>query len=419
MTVSKKKWHRGASALFAGVAGLIFAADGHAQSAPPPPAGGNTFLSGLKPIIDARLRYENVEQAGFANDANAVTLRVRAGVQTGKIAGFSLLAEAEGIAHLTEDFNDTINGKTTLPTIADPDGLELNRLQIDYTGLEKTAFTVGRQRINLDNQRFVGAVGFRQNEQTFDAARVTTTIVPNLDATYIFFNQVNRVFGHKSPQGEFTGDSHLINAGYAIPNIGKLTAYSYLLDFNESQTLSTASYGLRFAGKYAINKDVAVVYEAEYAKQKDYKDNPLNLNLDYLHGEAGATWKGFSALGGVESLEGNGVRGFATPLATLHKWQGYADVFLTTPADGIVDWYGKVGYETPVSWGPATAVSGAVWYHGYSAERGGRDLGDELNIEARVGFGKQFALFAKYADYNGVPGFASRSKFWLALEFIY
>ena len=38
-----------------------------------------------------------------------------------------------------------------------------------------------------------------------------------------------------------------------------------------------------------------------------------------------------------ESLEGNGARGFSTPLATLHAFQGWADVFLNTPADGVDD----------------------------------------------------------------------------------
>ena len=49
-------------------------------------------------------------------------------------------------------------------------------------------------------------------------------------------------------------------------------------------------------------------------------------------------------MGGIEYLEGNGTIGFSTPLATLHKFQGFADVFLTTPASGITDAYGKLGY---------------------------------------------------------------------------
>ena len=49
----------------------------------------------LKPIVDSRLRYEDVEQDGVAQTAEALTLRARLGFETGKVAGTSLLAEGE------------------------------------------------------------------------------------------------------------------------------------------------------------------------------------------------------------------------------------------------------------------------------------------------------------------------------------
>jgi len=85
----------------------------------------------------------------------------------------------------------------------------LNRLQVAYSGLPDTVVTVGRQRINLDNQRFVGAVAFRQNEQTFDALRVANTSVKGLSLSYAFVNQVNRFFGNESPQDCAVGRSRL------------------------------------------------------------------------------------------------------------------------------------------------------------------------------------------------------------------
>jgi hypothetical protein len=419
MENANKRWCRGAVAILVMIAGASCAGTVHAQSAPAATGGIGDFLSKAKPIIDARFRYEHVEQSGFVNDADAATLRLRAGIQTGKAYDLQFLAEMEGIAHLNETFNDTVNGQTRYPGVADPESGELNRLQVEYSGLPKTAVTVGRQRINLDNQRFIGAAGFRQNEQTFDAARVTSSYVPGLDATYIYIKRVNRVFGNTSTQGKFTGDSHVINAGYALPVVGKLTGYAYLLDLEQSQVQSTATYGARLTGKQTMAPGMAVVYEAEYAKQKNYKNNPLALDLNYLHGEGGVTWQGITALGGVESLQGNGVRGFATPLATGHRFQGYADVFLTTPANGLVGPYGKLGYDTPLTLGPVTALSAAGWYRKFNAYRGGASLGHEIDAEATFRFGKQIALSLIYADYKGVTGFASRKKTWVALEYIY
>ena len=110
----------------------------------------------LDPIIAARLRYETVDQANFPTDADALTLRGRLGAEL-KADGFSFLAEGEGTLALADDYNDTLpgNGVEPFPTVADPENLELNRLQVSYMK-NGTGVTLGRQRIKLDNQRFVG-----------------------------------------------------------------------------------------------------------------------------------------------------------------------------------------------------------------------------------------------------------------------
>ena len=114
--------------------------------------------------------------------------------------------------------------------VADPESYEVNRLQITNTALSGTTLTLGRQRIALDDHRFVGNVGWRQNEQTFDAARIVNKSVPKLiiDATYL--NQVNRIYGPDSPQGRWHGDGWLGNVAWQLP-ITKLTAFAYVLDF--------------------------------------------------------------------------------------------------------------------------------------------------------------------------------------------
>ena len=133
----------------------------------------------FKPIVDSRLRYEYVEQEPLTRDADAVTLRIRAG---GELSNkeWSFLAEGEGTLAISEKYNSGLNGKTLYPIVADPENIELNRIQLQYKGLPKTVVTLGRQRINLDDQRFVGAAAWRQNEQTFDAARVEWSGVKDL-----------------------------------------------------------------------------------------------------------------------------------------------------------------------------------------------------------------------------------------------
>lgn len=383
------------------------------------------FFDQGKLLIDTRYRFERVDQDGFANDADAHTLRVRVGFQTGKVWDLQGLIEGEGIVHFTDDFNDTVNGNATYPVVADPEDFQINRLQLEYSGLPQTTITVGRQRINLDNQRFVGGVAFRQNEQTFDAARITNTSIDNLALTYIYVNQINRIFGEESGQGSFEGDTHLFNAGYDIKDWGKLTGYAYLIDLEDAPQAtipSTQTFGLRFAGKHPLTTDITALYGAEYATQSDYNNNPRSYDVDYWMLEGGLAAHGFKLVGGVESLEGNGIDRFQTPLATLHKFQGYADVFLVTPANGIVDVYGTLGYETKIENAePLTSVMAAVTYHDFESERGGADLGDEMDIELTAKFGDHWAAGVKYADYDGfgTGAFADRQKLWLSVDFNY
>jgi hypothetical protein len=378
------------------------------------------FVDGGKFILEARYRYEHVDQDGFTHDADANTVRVRAGFQTGKVWDLQGLIELEGVAHLNDAFNDTVNGHTGYPIIADPEDFQVNRVQIEYSGIPQTTVIVGRQRINLDNQRFVGGVAWRQNEQTFDAARLTNTSIPNLTASYVYLDRVNRVFGDRSSQGDFEGDIHLLNLGYDIAGWGKLTGYAYLLDLNEAPALSTETIGLRFSGKHDVADGIGAIYAFEYAAQSQYAANPGSYDLGYWLVEAGVTAHGFKLLGGIETLEGDGVRGFSTPLATLHKFQGYADVFLTTPANGIVDTYATLGFETKIeNAAPVTGITTAVTYHDFEAERGGASFGDEVDAELVVKFGDHWSAGAKYADYNGGGPFADRDKLWLSLDFSY
>jgi hypothetical protein len=407
----------------AGAITLLLAA-GVTSAAGLGPIGG--AFSEAKPIVDVRLRYENVDQEPLAKDADALTVRARLGFETGKAWETVLLAEGEFVWPLQTDYNDTLNGKTTYPTVADPESYELNRLQFVNTSLPQTTVTLGRQRINLDDQRFVGAVGWRQNEQTFDSLRIVNKTITNLTFDVAYINQVNRVFSKDSPQGRYNGDSYTANVAYQLP-IGKLTAFGYLLEFdpiahapaaisNTAVRDSSQTYGLRFAGERPLSK-VKVGYVFSYAQQSEYQDNPLNFNNDYYLGELTVTYRQYYAGIGNEVLEGNGVKGFTTPLATLHKFQGWADKFLTTPPNGIDDRYVNLGV-TLKGVGPLDTLSAQASYHQYDAERGSLDYGDEADVQLQ-GKWHRFLGTLKYADYSADRLFTDTTKFWAQLEYIW
>lgn len=363
-------------------------------------------------IVDARLRYEFVDQAGFANEADALTLRTRLGYETPAWNGFKALVEAENVTALSDRYNSTTNGQITYPTVLDPETTELNRAQISWTGT-RAGVVVGRQRLVLGNARFVGNVGFRQNEQTFDAVKAAFKVNPTASLTWIYIDRVQRILGDDSPQGEWDSDSHLVQLETKTP-AGQLTAYGYLLDFETAPLQSSATWGARLAGARPLAAGPSVTWEVEYARQGDYGSNPVDFDLDYLALSAGLKKDVRYVSVGLERLDGNGARGFGTPLATLHAFNGWADVFLATPARGLTDLNLKAGTTVPM--GPRKLKLAAA-IHDFSDADGGIDYGSEIDASASLPLTPKLSFEMKAARFNGdTPAFADRTKVWVTLE---
>lgn len=383
------------------------------------PIGG--AFSEAKPIFDTRLRYEGVDQEPMADEAEALTLRARLGFETGKAWETALLVEGDLVWPLSSHYNSTTNGATRYPVVADPESYEINRLQLANTSLPGTTVILGRQRIVLDDQRFVGNVGWRQNEQTFDALRVVNKSVANLTIDVAYVNQVNRVFGKESPQGRYDGENVLANVAYQFP-AGKLTGFAYRLEFDPIAGVpaaardSSQTYGVRFAGERPLSK-IKLAYAASYASQREAADNPLKFDNDYYLAELTAIYRQYSLGAGIESLEGDGVKGFTTPLATLHKFQGWADKFLATPANGIDDRYLNAGL-TLKGVGPLDTLSAQASYHWYEAERVALDYGAELNLQLQAKW-HRFQGTLKYADYAADRLFTDTTKLWVQLDYVW
>lgn len=368
-----------------------------------------------RPLLDLRLRSESVTQDDLPEDAHALTLRGRIGFESGKVLETSLLAEAEIVWPLDDRYNSTVNGKTTHPVVADPENYEINRLQLVNTALPATIVTFGRQRVSQDDHRFVGNVGWRQNEQTFDALRVVNTSVPHLTLDLTYVSQVNRVFGRESPAGRYEGDSYLLNAGYST-RIGKVIGFVYRLQFDEAPTDASQTLGVRWLGERAVGP-MTLAWKASYASQRDSENNPLRYRLDYRALELTGSTSTFEAGLGIEVLEGAGVKGFATPLATLHQFQGWADKFLGTPADGIDDRYVSFGWKTP-RLGAFERISAGVAWHWYESERTGVDYGSELNLRIQ-GQWRRFTGMLKYAAYDAESFSTDTRKIGAQVEYVW
>jgi hypothetical protein len=366
-------------------------------------------------IVDLRARYESVEQSDFASSADALTNRLRAGFQTAPLKGTAFLAEAVVIDDLTERYNSTTNGLTQYPTVADPaDFAAINRLAVINQSLDRTTLTFGRQRIAHDDQRFVGNVGWRQHEQTFDGLRAQWGSA-KLKTDLAYAAQVNRVFGPDSLQGKWEGDVVLANVAYTLP-VGTVTLFDYYLDIDGVAAASSNTVGIKLAGSKPLGK-LTGTYALGVGRQTEAGVNPIDVDADYRLVEGGLTLAKFGVALGLELLGGDGVAGFATPLATLHAFQGWADKFLATPAAGIEDTYVRFTYPLGKR-ARFSSVAVAAVFHDYEADVGSAHFGEELNLQL-VARTQRVALTVKYADYRAASLLTDTEKLWLSVDYAF
>lgn len=387
------------------------------------------FFRDAEPYLDLRYRHEQVEQANALRDARAHTLRTRVGLRSGQWHGFSAVLEVDNVARLgSARYNDTRNGRSGHAVIADPQGTHINQALLRF---QRPQFELGlgRQRINLGNQRFVGGVAWRQNEQTFDGVSMQVSPRQGLDLRYAWLGQVNTIFGpddgvhaSRANPSRIDGDSHLFDLRYALTPNTRAGAYHYRLDLENLAlnaaappgTLSSITSGLRLDGTLE-----SLGWVLEYAQQKEASGNPWQLDSHYRLIELAYPLGKAQLKAGQEILgggDGPGNRAFQTPLATKHPFQGWADMFGTTPADGIEDRY--LGVVLPLGGGNLQAV-----FHDFRPERGSGSYGDELDFSwgRAIPQVKGLSTLLKFARYRSDDPARSvdTDKWWLQLQYSY
>ncbi len=369
-----------------------------------------------KASVALRYRYEFVDQDTFNENANASTLRGRLNFKTADWNGFGAFAEFDYVTDVIWDDYDAGGGntpdKSQYPVVADPTGPDLNQAFLQWqNGAAGSLLRGGRQRIIYDNARFVGNVGWRQNEQTYDAAYFQHKVAA-LDFQLAWVWQVNRIFGDDVPAGENDNSTILGNLGWNVEGLGKLSGYYYDIDNDDVASFSTRTYGARFAGTHAF-EEREFGYALEYAHQSDAHNNPVSYSASYYRVDASlglgkvTPFVGYESLGGDDSVAG---ASFRTPLATLHAFNGWADMFLTTPNAGLNDLF--LGIR-----GAVAAWSWDVTWHDFDAESGSQSWGSELDASIGRKFAEKYSVLFKAAFFDGATTspYPDTTKFWLQL----
>lgn len=347
------------------------------------PAPPETLLEAIKqgkPMTSFRLRYENVNQDAYQSATSnkkldtgeAFTLRSLIGWQTAPFNNFSFAAQITDVHEFNDDFNDRRDnvpepGKSAYPNIVDPGYTDINQLYVDWTGIKNTKLRLGRQQLNLDNVRFIGDIAFRQNMQVFDGISVLNKSIPDVEIFAAHFDKVRQITTKLRD-----GNIDMVNAKYRISPTESLIGYGHLIDvanlgqngqpaggpnaasyvvsggngLGSSQDstptattdASSKTFGVRLDGVRKVSDDWKLLYTAEYAKQDDFRGGSPLIDAHYFKLGGGAGYGAWSLRIDHEKLSSNGGKyAFQTPLGTNHLFQGWADVFLATPRQGMED----------------------------------------------------------------------------------
>lgn len=368
-------------------------------------------VSGGKASVNFNARYEAVDQDNALEDASALTLRTRLSYLSGAFKGFSALLEVED-SRIVGGQNEYTVGPTGFnpgqySVIADPETTEFDQGFLQYKADDaNVTVKLGRQVITYDGHRFVGHVGWRQDRQTFDALTVKYSPLKDLALNFGFVTKRNRIFAEDA---DIDSKDHLLNASYKTP-IGTLGGYAYLLEVDNGFDNGLDTYGVSFKGSKSVDS-ISLLYALEFATQ-DSSAGTASFDADYLLLEAGVSLSGVSVKLGYEVLGSDGGSyGFSTPLATLHKFNGWSDQFLGTPAEGLEDVYVSVN-------GEAAGINWVLVYHDFSADESSLttdDFGSEIDVQLTKKFAGKYTVGLKYAAYDASDASAGKvdtNKLW-------
>ena len=359
--------------------------------------------------FNVRYRLETVDQDGIEDSARASTAKARLSWIMPSTDGFSVGLEADHVFAVGEERHNSLsNGLVQFPIVADPTGFDLNQAFLRYRD-NSLVVTMGRQRILHGTQRLVGGVAWRQNEQTFDALRVQS-LHDNASADYSYVTKVNRIFG---PDGgvqpaQWEGGSHLFRLEVKPVEGHAFGTFVYLMDFENDNGPANANrtFGVDYSGSYGDFR----LY-ASFAQQSDWADNPVAYDAAYYTIEASTQRGPVTYTAGYEVLGSDeGAAGFRAPAATLHKFQGWTDRFLSTPPTGVRDFYLKAAAKA----GPANL---GIAFHDFTAAEGGADYGREVDMSISCPLGEKLDLLFKFARYNAREHATNITKGWFVITY--
>ena len=307
-----------------------------------------------------------------------------------------------------DNYNSTYNGKTNYSLVADPKGTDINQALFSYQNKQGTSFSAGRQLVNHANQRFLGGVGWRQNEQTLDGYRLQQSAGSTLTLEIGHYYNVNRIFGPKGAAADQHGSFNTLTAHWQASTGHKFLAFAYDFEFDNWASRSSRTLGIDYQGKLAALPQLS--WHLSLAQQDDAHNAIQAFSHNYHRISLNWTMPGVTVQAGQERLAGDGQTAFQTPLATLHAFSGFADMFLNTPDSGLRDNWLQLNTKVK-------EFGLMLGYHQFDSDVGSVKYGDEWNASISYNLNTQLSGMLKLARYNADSFAVETTKIWLMLSY--
>lgn len=351
-----------------------------------------------------RYRAEVVdEDVDNRETAFASTLKSRLQYTTKKWQDFQAQVEVDDVSYIGDDnYNNGRNGKTDHSLVLDYNSAEVNQAWLSYSGIKNTLIKQGRQTIKLGNRRHISALGWRQNNHSFNGTLIQNKSLT--DTTFVYAN-IKDIY-HGITNSRISTSSNLYQVNHNSSEFIQVTAYNYEIGgFNDSK-------GLVVAGT-PILADTKFLYEIEIASQEANQHSSDNYEASYRKYIIGITGANMSAKVGMEILGGDSKNGqaFYTPLGLNHAFNGWADKFVMTPVTGLKDRFIEIQKSI-------FNCKFTLAYHQFTSDEATllSDYGDEIDLAVAKEITPKIKLLIKYAGYFANDFSQDTNKAWLQLS---
>ncbi len=354
-----------------------------------------------------RSRFASIDD----NAGKAASILLRLTLNTQWNDEFRSTIEMDSVKDFfNDDHSDGVifNGKPVIPDVA---GTEINQAFVSFNH-DALNIKLGRQRINFDDQRFIGGNGFWQNEQTFDALLSRLNWLTNSSITYAYVANVNRIFGEEAGkylddsdinytptnnkrQAHLLGDhkleSHLTRIEWNEWDYSQWVSYLYIIDNKDLPRSSNNTFGTSYNFNYRFD---ALKYrlQIEAAMQKHTEISDAQT-LPYYLIDMGANIDAYEISTRYEILSAKANTNFITPLGSLHDFQGWANVFSPIPRQGIKDASLRFLWR-------AAPFKMDVHYHTFFGYTDNNKLGNEVDVEFVYKPAPKHAISLRFAHFR-------------------